>query len=334
MDKSAIEDRSVIDNSAGSRLGQSRPTSLSIVVPCYNEEDVIAELIRRCRGSASDVAGDNYEIVLVDDGSADGTWQAISAETERGSNIVGIRLSRNFGHQVALTAGLATATGELVLVIDADLQDPPELLSPMIEVLKRDGADVVYGQRKTRAGEGWFKTKSASIFYRLLKRASSFPIPVDAGDFRLMTSRVAQLVAEMPERDRFIRGMVASVGFKQVAFMYDRDQRFSGASKYPLSKMVRFAIDALLSYSSTLLRLLSASAALLLVTIIAVSVYSIYSSLYLEMVPGWTSLMISHLVVSFFQLASLSIIGEYIGRIYFSTKNRPLFIVDQIKRSS
>lgn len=280
------------------------------------------------------MAGDNYEIVLVDDGSADGTWQAISAETERGSNIVGIRLSRNFGHQVALTAGLATATGELVLVIDADLQDPPELLSPMIEVLKRDGADVVYGQRKTRAGEGWFKTKSASIFYRLLKRASSFPIPVDAGDFRLMTSRVAQLVAEMPERDRFIRGMVASVGFKQVAFMYDRDQRFSGASKYPLSKMVRFAIDALLSYSSTLLRLLSASAALLLVTIIAVSVYSIYSSLYLEMVPGWTSLMISHLVVSFFQLASLSIIGEYIGRIYFSTKNRPLFIVDQIKRSS
>ncbi|WP_245509397.1 glycosyltransferase family 2 protein [Bradyrhizobium zhanjiangense] len=302
-------------------------------MPCYNEEDGIAELIRRCRQSASDIAGDDYEIVLVDDGSADGTWQAVSAETERGRNIVGIRLSRNFGHQVALTAGLSAATGELVLVIDADLQDPPELLSPMVEVMKREGADVVYGQRKTRAGESWFKMKSASIFYRLLKQASSLSIPVDAGDFRLMTSRVAQLIAQMPERDRFIRGMVASVGFKQVPFLYDRDRRFSGETKYPPSKMAHFAIDAFLSYSSTLLRLSSASAVLSLLAIVAVCLYSLYSWLYLEVVPGWCSLMISLLVVSFFQLASLSIISEYIGRIYLSTKNRPLFIVDQIKRS-
>lgn len=323
----------VIDNSVGSRLGQSRPKLLSIVVPCYNEEDGIAELIRRCRQSASDVAGDDYEIVLVDDGSADGTWRAISVETEHGRNIVGIRLSRNFGHQVALTAGLSEASGELVLVIDADLQDPPELLSPMVEVMKREGADVVYGQRKTRAGESWFKTKSANIFYRLLKQASSLSIPVDAGDFRLMRSRVADLVAQMPERDRFIRGMVASVGFKQVPFLYDRDRRFCGETKYPLSKMIRFSIDAFLSYSSTFLRLSSASAGLLVVAIIALSVYSVYSWLYLEVVPGWTSLMISLLVVSFFQLASLAIISEYVGRIYLSTKNRPLFIVDQIKRS-
>lgn len=322
-----------IDNSVGSRLGQSRPKLLSIVVPCYNEEDGIAELIRRCRQSASDVAGDDYEIVLVDDGSADRTWRAISVETEHGRNIVGIRLSRNFGHQVALTAGLSEASGELVLVIDADLQDPPELLSPMVEVMKREGADVVYGQRKTRAGESWFKTKSANIFYRLLKQASSLSIPVDAGDFRLMTSRVADLIAQMPERDRFIRGMVASVGFKQVPFLYDRDRRFCGETKYPLSKMIRFSIDAFLSYSSTFLRLSSASAGLLVVAIVALSVYSVYSWLYLEVVPGWTSLMISLLVVSFFQLASLAIISEYVGRIYLSTKNRPLFIVDQIKRS-
>lgn len=323
----------VIDNSVGSRLGQNRPKLLSIVVPCYNEEDGIAELIRRCRQSASDVAGDDYEIVLVDDGSADGTWRAISVETEQGRNIVGIRLSRNFGHQVALTAGLSEASGELVLVIDADLQDPPELLSPMVEVMKREGADVVYGQRKTRAGESWFKTKSANIFYRLLKQASSFSIPVDAGDFRLMTSRVADLIAQMPERDRFIRGMVASVGFKQVPFPYDRDRRFCGETKYPLSTMIRFSIDAFLSYSSTFLRLSSASAGLLVVAIVALSVYSVYSWLYLEVIPGWTSLMISLLVVSFFQLASLAIISEYVGRIYLSTKNRPLFIVDQIKRS-
>ncbi|MGY4158023.1 glycosyltransferase involved in cell wall biosynthesis [Bradyrhizobium sp. USDA 4461] len=279
------------------------------------------------------MASDGYEIVLVDDGSADGTWQAISAETERGRNIVGIRLSRNFGQEVAVTAGLSAASGELVLVIDADLQDPPELLSSMVEVMQREGADVVYGQRKTRAGESWFKTTSASIFHRLLKKASSLSIPVDAGNFKLMTSRVAKLIAQMPERDRFIPGLVASVGFKQVPFLYDRDRRFSGETKYPVSKLVRLAIDAFLSYSPILLRLSSASAALLVVAIVAASVYSLYCWLYLEVVPGWTSLMISLLIVSFFQFASLSIISEYIGRIYLSTKNRPLFIVDQIKRS-
>lgn len=324
----------VIDNSVENRLEQSQPKLLSIVVPCYNEKDGIAELVRRCRHSASDVVGDDYEIVLVDDGSADGTWQAISLETERGRNIVGVRLSRNFGHEVALTAGLSAASGELVLVIDADLQDPPELLSPMVEVMKRDGADVVYGRRKTRAGESWFKKRSASIFYRLLEKASSLTIPVDTGDFRLMTSRVAKLVVQMPERDRFIRGMIASVGFKQVAFLYDRDRRFSGQTKYPVSKLIYLAIDALLSFSPTLLRLSSASVALLFVAIVAVSVYSLYCWYYLEAVPGWASLMISLLVVSLFQLASLAIISEYIGRIYFSTKNRPLFIVDTIKRSS
>ncbi|WP_426443183.1 glycosyltransferase family 2 protein [Bradyrhizobium genosp. P] len=303
------------------------------MAPCYNEEDGIAELIRRCRQSASDVAGDDYEIVLVDDGSADGTWQAISSETERGRNVVGVRLSRNFGHEAALTAGLSAASGESVLVVDADLQDPPELLSPMLEVMRRERADVVYGQRKTRIGESWFKTKSASIFYRLLKQASSLSIPVDTGDFRLMTSRVARLVAQMPERDRFVRGMVASVGFRQVPFLYDRDRRFSGETKYPASKLVRLAIDAFLGYSSALFRLPSAGAVFLLISIVAVSVYSLCSWLYFERVPGWTGVMIPLLVVSFFQLASLGIISEYIGRIYLSTKNRPLFIIDQIKRS-
>ncbi|KRR28697.1 glycosyltransferase family 2 protein [Bradyrhizobium retamae] len=322
----------VINN--GSRLRQSRPKSVSIVVPCYDEKDGIPELIRRCQKSASDVAGDDHEIVLVDDGSADGTWQAISLEVERRRNIVGIRLSRNFGKEVALTAGLSAATGELVLVIDADLQDAPELLSPMVEVMKREGADVVYGQRRTRAGESWFKTKSANIFYLLLKHASSLSIPADSADFKLMTSRVVKLIAQMPERDRFIRGMVASVGFKQVAFLYDRDQRISGQTKYPVSKLIRLAIDAFLAFSPILLRLSPASAALLVVAIVAVSVYSLYCWLYLEVVPGWSSLMISFLVVSFLELASLSIISEYIGRIYFGTKNRPLFIVDEIKRSA
>ncbi|MGX1236983.1 glycosyltransferase involved in cell wall biosynthesis [Bradyrhizobium japonicum] len=310
------------------------PIFLSIVVPCYNEQDGIPELIKRCRQSASESFGDSYEIVLVDDGSSDRTWHVISEQTQQNGRIVGIKLSRNFGHQVALTAGLSAVNGELVLVIDADLQDPPELLPEMMKVMKQTSADVVYGQRKKRSGESWFKKKSASVFYRLLKRATDITIPIDAGDFRLMTRRVADLVAQMPERDRFIRGMVASVGFKQVPIFYDRQARFAGTTKYPLSKMLRFAIDAFLGYSMVLLRVSSISAVLLLVAILAVSGYSLYSWLYLEVVPGWTSLMISLLVVSFFQLASLSIISEYVGRIYLSTKERPLFIIDQVRRSN
>jgi polyisoprenyl-phosphate glycosyltransferase len=310
-----------------------RPVSLSIVVPCYNEVDGIPELIRRCVAAAQDAVGDLFEIILVDDGSTDRTWQVILEWLQQEERIVAIKLSRNFGHQLALTAGLSAVNGEIVLVVDADLQDPPELLQEMMSIMKRESADVVYGQRRSRPAENWFKKQSASAFYRLLRKTTHITIPVDTGDFRLMTRRVADLVAQMPERDRFIRGMVASVGFKQVPMLYDRRPRFAGTTKYPFSKMLGFAIDAFLGYSMVLLRLSSLSALLLLFAIVAVSAYSLYSWLYLEVVPGWTSLMISLLVVSFFQLASLSIISEYVGRIYLSTKARPLFIIDQIRRN-
>lgn len=308
--------------------------ALSIVVPCFNETAGIQELVRRCCASATATVGAGYELILVDDGSTDGTWQAITSQIDHHKEIVAIKLSRNFGHQVALTAGLSAAKGQNVFVIDADLQDPPELLGDMLKVMKDSGADVVYGQRKSRTGEGWFKISTASLFYRLLELSTNILIPVDAGDFRLMSRRVSDLIAEMPERDRFIRGMVASVGFKQVAFPYDRQERFAGTTKYPLSKMIGFATDAFLGFSMVLLRFSSVFAFGLLLALIGVAAYSIYAWLYLEVVPGWTSIMITIIVVSFFQLIVLSVIGEYVGRIYLSTKGRPLFIVDVVQRGS
>ncbi len=313
---------------------QSDALLLSIVVPCFNEEAGVRELVRRCCESAQSAVGEKYELILVDDGSTDGTWQAIKTELDRHGKIVAIRLSRNYGHQVALTAGLSAVDGQAVLVIDADLQDPPELLNDMLTVMTQSGADVVYGQRRSRAGEGWFKTWTASLFYRLLERATDVLIPVDTGDFRLMSRRVSDIIAEMPERDRFIRGMVASIGFKQIAFPYDRQQRYAGTTKYPLSKMIRFASDAFLGFSMVLLRFSSLAALGLLVALVVVAVYSLYAWVYLEVVPGWTSLMITIIVVAFFQLVALSVIGEYVGRIYLTTKNRPLFIVDEIERSA
>ncbi len=315
-------------------LQQTDTLEVSIVVPCFNEEPGLAELVRRCSESAILAVGNSYELILVDDGSTDGTWDAITSQIARYPNIVAMKLSRNYGHQVALTAGLSAVQGRVVFVIDADLQDPPELLHDMLQKMNESAADVVYGQRRSRAGETWFKTFTASLFYRVLERSTDVLIPVDAGDFRLMSRRVSDIIARMPERDRFIRGMVASVGFRQIAFPYDRQQRYAGSTKYPLAKMIRFATDAFLGYSMILLRLSSIAAFGLLLALIGVAAYSIYAWAYLEVVPGWTSIMISVIVVSFFQLVTLSVIGEYVGRIYLSTKNRPLFIVDAVERSS
>lgn len=304
---------------------------LSIVVPCYNEVLVLHELVRRCRGSAAAAVGASYELILVDDGSTDGTWETMTCLTAH-ENVVAIKLSRNYGHEVATTAGLTAVRGRAVLIIDADLQDPPELLAQMLDRMKQTSADVVYGQRTTRAGETWFKAWTARVFYRLLERSTDVLIPVDTGDFRLMSRRIADIIAQMPERDRFTRGMVASIGFKQVAFAYDRHKRYAGSTKYPLAKLVRLAADAFLGYSMVLLRFSSIVALGLLVAFVGVAAYSLYGWIYLAGLPVWTSLMLSIIAVSFFQMIALSIIGEYVGRTYLSTKNRPLFIVDSIAR--
>jgi dolichol-phosphate mannosyltransferase len=305
---------------------------VSIVVPCYNEELGIDELVRRCCESAAAVFGASYELILIDDGSTDGTWDRISAQVQKRPQLVAIRLSRNHGHQLALTAGLSAVKGDLVFVLDADLQDPPELLGDFVAAMRQSSADVVYGQRLTRSGESLFKSWTAHFFYRLLARATKVSIPVDTGDFRLMTRRVSDLIVQMPERDRFIRGMVAWVGFRQIALPYHRQDRFAGATKYPFSRMVSFAIDAFLGYSMLLLRFSAMLAFCLLIGLIGIAAFTFHAWLFLEAVPGWTSTVLLIVFVSMSQLIVLSIIGEYVGRIYLSTKNRPLFIIDEVKR--
>ena len=232
-------------------------TALSIVVPCYNEVACLGELHARVKAVAERVAPGDHEIVLVNDGSTDGSWAAMTALAARDPALVAVDLSRNHGHQMALTAGLDLCRGERVLIIDADLQDPPELLPDMIATMEREGADVVYAVRRHRSGETPFKRATASAFYRLLRSMTDTDIPVDTGDFRLMSRRALDTFLAMPEQARFIRGMVAWIGFRQVPIAYDRAERVAGSSKYPFGKMVRFALDALTGFSTAPLRLAS-----------------------------------------------------------------------------
>jgi polyisoprenyl-phosphate glycosyltransferase len=310
------------------RARYSRPL-LSIVAPCYNEEAVIEELHRRITAVCRNLVGDSYELVLVNDGSRDRTWAIMQRLAHGDDRVVAIDLSRNHGHQLALSAGLSTTRGERVLVIDADLQDPPELLSDMMRLMD-DGADVVYGQRIGRDGETWFKRASASVFYRFLLRMTDVAIPPDTGDFRLIKRQVLNTLLAMPEYQRFIRGMVAWIGFRQVPLRYHRDKRFAGETKYPLGKMLSFAVDAITGFSIAPLRA-SLYIALVFVGFAGLlAIFVILSWLYLGVVPGWTSMFLGMLIFSSVQLFSLAIIGEYLGRIYMQTKQRPLFIIREI----
>ena len=305
-------------------------TRLSIVVPCFNEEACLAMLHERLSAAARQTAGDNYEIVLVNDGSSDGSWPIMRRLAEEDPRLVAINLSRNHGHQLALTAGLDLCRGDLVMVIDADLQDPPELLPAMVETMQREGADVVYGVRRSRAGETAFKRATAHGFYRLLARATDVDIPLDAGDFRLITRRALDVLLAMPEQARFIRGMVAWIGFKQVPILYDRDERFAGETKYPLSKMLRFALDALTGFSSAPLKLASHAGLALSVGSVLIVLYILIGWLGGRSIPGWTSLMLVVVVLGAVQMFVLALMGEYIGRLYNEAKGRPLYIVQEI----
>ena len=250
------------------------------------------------------------------------------AEADR--NLVAINLSRNHGHQLALTAGLDLCRGETILIIDADLQDPPELLEPMLQAMRESGADVVYGVRRSRAGETAFKRATAHGFYRLLSRATEVDIPLDAGDFRLMSRRALDALLAMPEQARFIRGMVAWIGFRQLPFPYDRQQRFAGETKYPLSKMMRFALDALTGFSSAPLKLASHAGLLLSAGSVLLVLYIAYAWASGRSIQGWTSLMLVVVILGAIQMFALALMGEYIGRLYNEAKKRPLYIVQDI----
>ena len=305
-------------------------TALSIVVPCFNEEACLGELHQRLSAAARSAVGPDYELVLVNDGSRDGSWAAMQQLAETDRNLVAINLSRNHGHQLALTAGLDLSRGDIVLIIDADLQDPPELLGPMLQAMREQDADVVYGVRKSRAGETAFKRATAHGFYRLLSRATEVDIPLDAGDFRLMSRRALDALLAMPEQARFIRGMVAWIGFRQVPFAYDRHERFAGETKYPFSKMVRFAFDALTGFSSAPLKLASHFGLGLSVGSVLLVLYIAYAWLAGYSIQGWTSLMLVVVILGAIQMFVLALMGEYIGRLYNEAKGRPLYIVQDI----
>lgn len=305
-------------------------TALSIVVPCYNEQECLTALHQRLSLVARQVVGEDYELVLVNDGSSDRTWPMMQGLAAADPRLVAINLSRNHGHQLALTAGLDLCRGDKVLIIDADLQDPPELLPDMLAAMEREGADVVYGVREARAGETRFKRATASAFYRLLARATDVDIPVDTGDFRLMSRRALNALLAMPEQARFIRGMVAWIGFKQVPLPYKRDERFAGVTKYPLSKMIRFALDALTGFSSAPLKLASQAGLLLALGSVILVIYIAMSWASGKTIPGWTSLMLIVVVLGAVQMFVLGLMGEYIGRLYSQAKQRPLYIVQEI----
>ncbi len=300
---------------------------LSIVVPCMNEEEAIPHLAERLIAATKPWA-DQVEIVLVDDGSTDGTWDAIRAQCSLYSCMKGLKLSFNRGHQIALTAGLSAASGERVFMLDADLQDPPELLSDMMSMMDR-GYDVVYGRRSERKGESYFKKITAHGFYRLLNRLSDVPIPHDTGDFRLVSRRALDAVLDMPERSRFVRGMFAWAGFRQIGIEYIRDPRIAGETKYPLSKMIRFAFDALASFSIKPLQIATRLAFLTLFIAALMLIYVFASLVLYNAVAGWASTV---LIISFFsgiQLLTLGIMGEYLGRLYIEAKGRPMYFIDE-----
>jgi dolichol-phosphate mannosyltransferase len=302
------------------------------VVPCFNEEQSLPPLYERLRSAIRAVVGEEYEIVLVDDGSADATWSMIAELANRDQHVVGVRLSRNHGHQIALTAGLFVCSGDRVLIIDADLQDPPELLSPMMELLDQ-GADVVFGQRESRRREGWFKRATAAVFYRLLRMLSDTEIPLDTGDFRLMTRRALEALLAMPEQHRFVRGMIGWIGFRQVAMRYVRAERHGGQTHYPLGRMVRLALDAVTGFSVRPLRLASYLGLILGVLAIPMLGYTIYGWFSQAAVPGWTSVMTVVVILGSAQMVVLGVIGEYLGRVFLESKRRPLFILERLIRN-
>jgi len=320
----------VIHSSSGG-AAEDRPR-LSIVAPCFNEEETIGEFHRRVTAAAQSAASD-FEIVLVDDGSTDRSWQLISGLAARDPRVVGVRLRRNYGHQMAVMAGLQAARGERVLLIDADLQDPPELIRDMMRMMD-EGAEVVYGKRTERAGETLFKRVTASIFYRVLRALSSIDIPVDSGDFRLMNRRVVDIFLSMPEHHRYTRGLVSWIGGSQVALSYARDPRFAGETKYPLSKMVRFAVDALTAFSIKPLRLATWLGFFSAFLAFGLMAYSSVRWATGEVVDGWTSLIMAVAAFSAVQLIVLGILGEYVGRLVLESKRRPLFIIDTVLRAT
>lgn len=305
----------------------SNAPELSLVLPVFNEEAGLTELHRRVT-EVLRARSWRYEIIFVNDGSRDGSWPRILELANHDRCVCGVNLSRNFGHQIAITAGIELSRGAAVVVMDSDLQDPPELIPAMYERFEA-GYDVVYAQRRKREGETWFKEWTAKIFYRLMRRMTTIDIPLDTGDFRLMSRRVVDDLTRLQEQSRFVRGLVTWVGYNQTPILYDRDPRHAGATKYPFSKMVKFALDGITGFSSQPLRLASHVGLFFAMASLALMVFLMLYKIGggQGIIPGWTSLAVAVLFLGGVQLLAIGILGEYVGRIYDQVKRRPLYLV-------
>jgi polyisoprenyl-phosphate glycosyltransferase len=316
-------------------LLQPNAEFLSIVVPLYNEEGNVHELVRRIRTVMTSLDGEpRYEIVLVNDGSRDSTHVRLCELALSHPEIVVVNLSRNFGHQIAATAGLDVARGDAVILMDGDLQDPPELIASFLERW-REGYDVVYATRRQRRGESAFKIWTARAFYRIVRRLTNVAIPVDTGDFRLMSRRVVDALKLTRERHRFLRGLVSWVGYRQTGVEYDRDERFSGTTKYPITKMLKFALDGITSFSEIPLRFASYMGFVVSLFAFVVAAAEILIKLFTGYnYPGYTSTIFAILFLGGVQLIAIGTLGEYVGRIYDQVKARPLYLIADITRGS
>lgn len=301
---------------------------LSVIIPSYNEERNVGIMHERLTKTLSEIT-DSYEMIFVNDCSKDQTLLRIKELAERDSHVKYLSFSRNFGHQIAVSAGLDFCTGEAVVIIDGDLQDPPELITQMYERYK-EGYKVVYAKRKTREGETWFKKATAKIFYRLLASMTSIDIPVDVGDFRLIDRVIVEHLRNMPEKSKYIRGQIAWIGYKQTFVEYHRDARLYGTTNYPLKKMLRFALDGITAFSDKPLKIASGLGIFSAIISLLALVYALVSHFcFHATITGWTSLILSVLFIGGVQLITIGIIGEYIARINNDVRNRPLYILDE-----
>ncbi|MFC6332627.1 glycosyltransferase family 2 protein [Paenibacillus septentrionalis] len=304
---------------------------ISVIVPMYNEEEVIGTTFTRLK-EVMDSTGDRYELIFVNDGSKDRSAVIIQELSLQHKEVVLIDFSRNFGHQIAITAGMDYARGDAIIIIDADLQDPPEIMLQMIAKW-REGYEVVYGKRIKRKGETWFKKATAKLFYRTLNALTSVDIPTDTGDFRLIDRKVCDVLKGLKEKNRFVRGLISWIGFKQTSVEFVREERFAGVTKYPLKRMIKFALDAITSFSYKPLRIASYIGFTISFVSFIYLLIVLYQRLFTNTTQvGWASIVAINLLFNGIILILLGVIGEYIGRIYEETKNRPLYIVRETIR--
>ena len=299
---------------------------LSIIIPIYNEEANIGPLYERLTRVVKEITG-SYELVFVNDGSRDCSMQLIRSLSEKDTAVRFINFSRNFGHQIAVTAGLDACRGQHIVIIDADLQDPPELIREMREKMK-EGFEVVYARRRKRVGESFMKRYTAMVFYRILAKLTSVDIPLDTGDFRIMDRKIVDVLKNMPEQQKFLRGQISWAGFRQTYIEYDRDQRHAGETGYTYRKMIRFALDGITGFSNVPLKFATITGFMVSGITFLISLYALYARFVSkDYVPGWTSLILAVLFIGGVQLISIGIIGEYVSRLSANVRHRPLYII-------